>query len=64
MLKLRRRQRDVLIDKLPDVGNLAAGALVFGQLLGDRPFSLAVAVFGFGLWLLLIASSLYLGRRR
>jgi hypothetical protein len=36
----------MLIDKLPDAANLALGALVFGQFLGDRPFSVAVAVLG------------------
>jgi hypothetical protein len=63
MLKLKPKQRDVLIDKLPDVGNLAAGALVFGQMLSDRPFSLPVELLGLGLWLSLMAYSLFLGKQ-
>ena len=63
MLELKPRQRDVLIDKLPDVANLAAGGLVFGQLLGERPFSLRVAFLGVGVWLFVMAYCLFLGRR-
>ena len=31
MLLLNRAQREMLVDKLPDVANLAIGALSFGQ---------------------------------
>ena len=34
MLRLKREQRQLLADKLPDVANVAAGGLVFGQALG------------------------------
>ena len=53
MLQLKRAQRAVLVDKLPDVANLAAGALLFGQFLGERAFSPYVALFGLALWALL-----------
>jgi hypothetical protein len=43
MLELRTRQREILIDKLPDVANLAAGALVFGQFIGSETFSPSTA---------------------
>jgi hypothetical protein len=51
MLRLKREQRRVLVDKLPDAANVAAGALVFGQTLSDRRFSVTLAVVGFFLWL-------------
>ena len=39
MVRFTQEQRQMLIDKLSDAANLALGALVFGQFLGDRPFS-------------------------
>ena len=60
MIVLNRRQRAVLSDKLPDVANVAAGALVFGQFLGGRPFSLRLAVVGFALWILFVVCSVLL----
>ena len=62
MLRLTSRQRDVLIEKVPDVANLGFASLVFGQALSDQPFSLWWALVGllfwralFG-WILLLAS--------
>lgn len=34
-------------EKLLDLGNIAAGALLFGQFVSDKPFSLSVAGSGF-----------------
>ena len=48
MLRLKREQRQVLVDKVPDVANLVIGALFLGQFLSDRPFSPVLALFGFG----------------
>ena len=48
MLRLNRAQRAVLVDKVPDVANLAIGALSFGQFLGERPFSFMRALCGVG----------------
>ena len=63
MLILNREQRRVLVDKLPDVANVAAGAMVFGQALTERTFSLRLAALGVALWaLLLICSVLLAGR--
>ena len=45
MLELSPEQRRVLVDKVPDVANVAVGALVFGQYLGGRRFSLLIAVW-------------------
>jgi hypothetical protein len=51
----------MLIDKLPDAANLALGGLVFGQFLGDRPFSVAVAVLGIVTWAALLGGAFVLG---
>ena len=55
MLLLNRAQRAMLVDKMPDVANLAIGALSFGQFLADRPFSFTVALCGLAIWVVLIA---------
>ena len=36
MLKLKTEQREVLVEKLPDMANLVVGALFLGQFLGER----------------------------
>jgi hypothetical protein len=53
MLVLRRAQRAIFVDKLPDAANLALGALVFGQFLGDE-FYPWPAVLGLILWVFFI----------
>lgn len=55
MLRLIRAQRAVLLEKVPDVANLAVGALVFGQFLGEEPYSLRLALFGVASWTALMA---------
>jgi hypothetical protein len=64
MVGLTSEQGRMLIDKLPDVANLALGALVFGQFLGDRPFSLRVAILGASTWAILFGSAFVLARGR
>ena len=51
-------------DKVPDVANIAAGALVFGQFIGGQHYSLPVAVFGAVIWLVFFGWSLFLSRER
>ncbi len=46
MVKFDTEQRKLLADKLCDCGNLAAGALLFGQFLADR---LSIVLVGVGL---------------
>ena len=58
MLRLKPKQREMLVDKLPDLGNLAAGALVFGQAL-TADISLITAVSGLVLWAACMAMSTY-----
>ena len=64
MLEWNKEQRRVLIDKLADAANVAAGGLLFGQFLSDRPFSTVTALCGIGAWVLLMGWSLHLARRK
>jgi hypothetical protein len=64
MLVLKGTQRQVLVDKVPDVANVAIGALSFGQFLGDRPFSLTLALSGAAIWVILMALSIVLANER
>ncbi len=61
-LTLRPRQRAVLLEKMPDVANLAIGALMFGQFLGDKPFSLWTALGGFVIWIEFMALTLWIAK--
>jgi hypothetical protein len=63
MVELTNRQRALLADKLPDVANMAAGALVFGQFLGDRAFSRPLAAGGLALWAFLFCCAAVLARK-
>jgi hypothetical protein len=53
MIGLKRAQRTMLVDKLPDLANLSVGALVFGQFLGSA-FSSIVALAGIAVWAVFI----------
>jgi hypothetical protein len=46
MLRLKHGQRSLLADKLADVANVAAGALIFGQALSGTAFSVKLAMVG------------------
>jgi len=50
MLRLKPRQRAIAVEKLPDVANVAAGLLVFGQFVGEQPVSIWLAAAGLGIW--------------
>jgi hypothetical protein len=60
MLTLKPRQRAVLLEKVPDLANLGAGALIFGQFVSDQPFSAWLALAGFGVWGGLMAGTLFI----
>jgi hypothetical protein len=64
MLRFSEEQRRMLADKVPDVANVAAGAMVFGQFLEGQRFSWLMATFGLAIWLVLVAWSLFLARER
>ena len=60
MIELNSRQRAVLADKLPDAANVAAAALVFGQVLGERTFSYWLAACGLALWIFFFSCAIVL----
>ncbi len=62
MLRLSTPQRALLADKLCDVANVAAGALVFGQFLAQGGVSLIQMAAGIALWLVLTGWALALRR--
>ena len=65
MLRWTEKQRDLVADKLADLANVAAGAMVFGQLLTQQQFSwasLAVAAVGLLVWALLALVVVVLSR--
>jgi hypothetical protein len=49
----------MLIAHIPPLANLAAGSLLFGQFLSDRPYSLIVASIGVGTWVVLFGTALF-----
>ena len=57
MIRLTTARRRVLIAHLPELANVAAGSLLFGQFLSERPYSLALALGGVVVWLLLIVAA-------
>lgn len=50
MLRLRPGQRKIISDHVPELANFAAGSFLFGQVLTDRPYSIAVALIGLIIW--------------
>ena len=60
MLELGPRQRELLAETSRDVANIAAGAMVFGQFLGERPFSSSIALGGVALWACLVTFAIRL----
>jgi hypothetical protein len=57
MLRLKPRQRAVLVEKVPDLANIGAGVLVFGQFVTE-PTSVWLALGGVVLWAILIGLTL------
>jgi len=60
MLRLKREQRAVFSEKLFDLANFAAAALVFGQFAGQQPLSWLVIVAGVAIWIALVSIALWL----
>jgi hypothetical protein len=46
MLRLKRRQRAIAVEKLPDVANIILGVMVFGQFVDERPVSIWLVAAG------------------
>ena len=64
MLELSEKQRAVLADKVADMANVAAGALVFGQFLGDSMVSPVRLLIGLGFWMALMVCAVVLTERQ
>jgi hypothetical protein len=62
ILRLSERQRDDLIDKLPDTANLALGGMLFAQFVGGQIFSTVAALAGAAVWMVLMGSSIMLAK--
>ena len=60
MLRLKTRRRAVLVETLRELANLAAGALVLGQFVGQQPLSVWVIVGGVATWLALVGLAVLL----
>ena len=50
MLRLKPIARMVVVETFRDAANVAAGALIFGQALSDRSYSLPLAILGVCVW--------------
>jgi hypothetical protein len=64
MLKFSNEQRVFVAEGLRDTGNLAAGAMLFGRFIADRPFSALVAFGGFAVWLAFMVVGVVLRARK
>ena len=54
MLRLTPARQKVLVAHLPELANVAAGSLLFGQFLSDRPYSVGLALLGVAAWFALM----------
>ena len=50
MVRLTSRQRDVLVDKVPDMANIVAGAIVIGFAVGEPRLSWPVFAGAVAFW--------------
>lgn len=64
MLEFDEKLRVTLADKAFDTANIAVGALVFGQALGDDRFSTGLAILGFVVWVGFVGVGAALMQRR
>ena len=60
MLRLKHGQRELLAETFKDIANVAAGAMIFGQFIGEGSFSFPVAVIGGSIWLAFVATAVRL----
>jgi hypothetical protein len=63
MLRLTKRQWELFADQSSALANLGAAALVFGQFISGRPFSVRMLVSGLLIWLALTAIALLVARK-
>lgn len=62
MLRLNPEQRRVLADKVPDLANLVAGALIIGRFVGEHTVSWSVTLVGIGIWIVGISTSVFVAK--
>ena len=62
MLRLNRRQRQVLIERVPELANFIVGSLFLGQFVSDHPFSMPLAMSSIALWFALMGFTFWLAR--
>ena len=60
MLRLNQPQRSALSETLRELANLAVGALVLGQFVGNEPSTWWLTFAGMLLWLIIVAWALVL----
>jgi hypothetical protein len=60
MVRLTASQRPVFGEKVLDLANYAAAALVFGQFVGQQPISLRVMATGVVTWLVFATFAFWL----
>lgn len=58
MLRLTKARRAALAQTFRELANLAAGAMVLGQFVGERSFSPAVLLIGIAMWAALVGLAL------
>ena len=59
-MQLNQRQREILAEKLADLGNIAVGSLVFGYVVRTEAFNGLSLIFGITLAALMYAFSILL----
>lgn len=64
MLELSLNQRRLLAETLRDIANFAAAALIFGQLVGEQPFSIWLMLLGMAVWVCLVVLAVTLAGRK
>ena len=64
MLQFDDGQRAALSETVRELANLAAAALVVGQLVSERPLSWQLITTGTAIWIGFVGFALFLQRRR
>jgi hypothetical protein len=52
-------QRAVLSETFRELANLAGGAMVLGQFVGERPLSAGIVLIGLLAWMILVGLALF-----
>ena len=63
MLRLDERQRAVIADKLPDMANLVAAAIVIGFSIGQPGTTIQLAVAALAMWSAALLLAIIISRR-